>query len=173
MANAYVFPGGITEKSDFDERWSKIFKIPNNQSLPNKICALREVFEETGILFSKQKFKISNDWRKKVLSDPNQFIELFIQNDLTPDIDLKDWARWITPNVEKFRYDTYFYSKKLDVQNLNEVSVDDKEVTTHAWFSPNEAIDEFEKGNIFLARIFSFLKKNILVILLKLQLGLL
>ena len=93
-----------------------------------RICAIRETFEESGVLLvsHKSEFKnVSNRdrrinvpkvsklprsfdtqmWRTKVSSDADAFLDLCTQNDVVPNIwSLFEWSNWLTPvfvKVEK------------------------------------------------------------------------
>eukprot|EP01091_Cochliopodium_minus_P007402 TRINITY_DN17297_c0_g1_i1.p1 TRINITY_DN17297_c0_g1~~TRINITY_DN17297_c0_g1_i1.p1 ORF type:complete len:304 (+),score=89.04 TRINITY_DN17297_c0_g1_i1:82-912(+) len=154
MSNMWVFPGGVNEKGDEDRRWEQLLNKEIDSSISNKICAIREVFEETGILLKKEKgtLNIGSEWRKTVEKDASSFFDLYKENKIEMEIDsLKDWCVIITPKVEKYRYNTNFYIKVVDDDCVENVSVDNREVTNHIWLSPSEAIENFEKGEIMLA----------------------
>ena len=51
---------------------------------------------------------------------------------------------------KKDRYDTQFYVKVIDEKGGN-VIIDNREITNHLWFTPLEALQEFENGNINLS----------------------
>jgi hypothetical protein len=64
---------------------------------------------------------------------------------------LYEWAHWITPKQEKFRYDTYFYLIPLDAERAVHAAHDEIETTTHDWKTPREVLDDFTTGKIVLA----------------------
>lgn len=64
---------------------------------------------------------------------------------LAPD-DLVPWTRWITPEFEPRRYDTYFFVAALpEGQDPADVS---GEADGTEWLSPAEALHRFEQGGI-------------------------
>ena len=85
--NAYVFPGGVIASCDFSNDWKSVVNNQNEKKLQKtlrpflytenddkgllpevafRLCALRETFEESGILLVTD-----SDGQNKVLSDPN------------------------------------------------------------------------------------------------------
>ena len=110
----YVFPGGLIEKhADFSNDWMELFKqsfvkfgtdfttlvnikgprppvlkksttdIPSEVAF--RICAIRETFEESGVLLLKSfsdvhqgeiSMDIIQNWKKRVHQDPNEFLVL-------------------------------------------------------------------------------------------------
>lgn len=139
--------------------------LPPDLSL--RITAIRETFEETGVLLLTNSPNKTNsngsltnndlspielsEWREKVHSNGSNFIELCRFLKQSPDIwSLYEWWDWLTPkSVGHRRFDTMFYVCCLDKQP--NVVVDNKEVTTLKWCSPLEMLTEHAEGNIFLA----------------------
>lgn len=147
-----VFPGGkLDETVDSTLKWLDIFKVNDlkhhfaslitsnsigrryetmKNSLPLEIayrlCALRETFEETGLLLAKERNNqtqtsmlsglVSNsvisDWHERVVNDSAKFIDMFVElAPLVPDVfALHEWSNWVTPLQEKTRFDTYFFT---------------------------------------------------------------
>ena len=156
MPSAFVFPGGIVGKGDSSDKWSSVFakagikdlqtalpvvSQPASERAPMflknlgtdvpadiayRISAIRECFEEAGILLFKQaddlkssKFTFDkseiNKWRAKVTEDDTQFLDFCHEFGIVPDIwSLCEWNCWLTPtNMPALhsgrRYDTAFY----------------------------------------------------------------
>ena len=124
MPNAYVFPGGVTDKHDQDNAWTDILNgcldssrknsdlilkdvprplLVQNKSEPEslekdlafRICAIRETFEEAGILLHKvldpsgtNKFDTNSlaEWREKVRRDASEFYNMCKILNICPDI---------------------------------------------------------------------------------------
>ena len=113
-----------------------------------RLCAIRETFEETGLLIayknSSQNEAIANQrkkfssfilekdlikWIKRMRENSDEFINMFLEHNLTPDIfALHDWSSWLTPAEEKARFDTVFFScflqEKPSIDNF-EVNLDE------------------------------------------------
>jgi nucleoside diphosphate-linked moiety X motif protein 19 len=122
---------------------------PDQDFLPTdvayRITAIRETFEETGVLLlthpdrdvSGHPLSDMDDmqldlsvWREKVRKDGSAFIDLCVETGLCPDLWLlKEWSNWLTPiSVGHKRFDTMFYMCCLDKQP--KVVLDQTEVTT-------------------------------------------
>ncbi|XP_004595064.2 acyl-coenzyme A diphosphatase NUDT19 [Ochotona princeps] len=143
--------------------------MPDDVAL--RICAIREAFEEAGVLLLRPRGPRSNqgsealkpgrtlepppglaDWRASVRSDPRRFLHLCAHLDCTPDIwALHDWNVWITPNSPQLsrRFDTMFYLCCLSEPPL--IYPDLSEVVHSQWSSPSEATRSFISKDIWLA----------------------
>ena len=160
MPNAYVFPGGLIEPSDFSSEWLDIFKAfrrsPNfglgivkqqpatrppifatdrtklGSPIPGdvafRICAVRETFEESGVLLAVPKEEENSllkknentssqnqteltrvyqmcdkselaKWRVLVNKNPSNFIRMCRELECLPNIwALHEWGNWLTPS---------------------------------------------------------------------------
>jgi 8-oxo-dGTP pyrophosphatase MutT (NUDIX family) len=95
-----------------------------------RACAVREVFEETGVLLATQPFTTMGErlssqspdtisasdamekWRKASQQKSDEFNSMLALADAAPDFDaLHPWDWWLTPREEKskWRYNTLFY----------------------------------------------------------------
>lgn len=202
MANAYVFPGGLAEISDYSPKWYEVFEahgvdresiqsfgtkvhgprpnmitesvtlssanvMPEQNPLPSdvalRIAAIRETFEETGVLLmTRPKDKKSSSiswyedidlaaWQEKIRKDPLAFTEFCLEANVCPDIwSLHEWWDWLTPtSVGHRRYDTMFYVCCLEKQP--DVVLDHSEVITLKWCTPQEMLEEHSTNSVFLA----------------------
>ncbi|TKR76070.1 hypothetical protein L596_017269 [Steinernema carpocapsae] len=117
---------------------------------PFRVAALRELFEETGILFvtdrrSKKRVVLTtvkdgklDGWRRKIRANPSKFSELF--TDFNLDLEaLKPWSNWLTPVTFKHRYDTLFFV--IPVDDEIEVQMCDKEMSEWLWITPREILE--------------------------------
>jgi len=127
-----------------------------------RITAIRETFEETGVLLarhaksipSNQPLPVINnlsEWQKRVHIDANTFYELFRDYDLVPDVwALKEWWNWLTPATPGHkRFDTIFYVACLDSRPA--VNSDGNEVSTISWLTPLDVLQEHQQAECFLA----------------------
>lgn len=123
------------------------FKMRDLNSLPFeislRICAIRETFEETGLLLAKKKSNINVNnkelnlttsfidnnnngydfkyWLNKIKNDSKEFLNMCLEYNLVPDIyGLHEWANWITPKIEKYRFNTVFFTCFLSRLPSNE-----------------------------------------------------
>jgi len=182
MPNAVVFPGGVVDKTDFSGEWLEILSKHNKKlptwkpSIPKpmiyekkhsfedisrpiafRITALRETFEETGLLLladgSVQSMEPS--WRQRVHENPQEFLKMCQKLNICPNIwSLHEWCDWLTPLhlKTKSRFDTIFYIACTDNIKHDEASSDgDKEVTEVQFKTPLEALDQHLRGELWLA----------------------
>lgn len=113
MPSAYVFPGGVIDKADYSEQWMQIYKgfgyterelssfsniagprpelfedysgIAISPEVAFRICAIREAFEECGLMLFRSIFdknvvlRMSYEevsaWRQKVHENASAFLE--------------------------------------------------------------------------------------------------
>ncbi|KAH7636412.1 hypothetical protein HUG17_10382 [Dermatophagoides farinae] len=139
-----------------------------NMDLGLRISAIRETFEEAGILLlidpknaqnndyckvltSKSLDLDLNEWQKKVRSDAGQFIKLCDTLHMVPNVwALYEWSNWLTPiSVGHRRFDTIFYV--CCFEQKPPVFVDNAEVTTPIWCNPIEILEEHRLEQAFLA----------------------
>ena len=107
MANAHVFPGGVREKADGSECWHRYCNItpPTEEAateVSRRICAVRELFEESGLLLSASppstRFEAERiQWRRRCQESPSAFAQMCDEMKIRPDIEgLKPYARWVS-----------------------------------------------------------------------------
>lgn len=132
-----------------------------------RICAIRETFEEAGVLLLRPRGSRAAEpelaralappagleaWRERVRRDPQHFLRLCAHLDCTPDIwALHDWSAWLTPFVRSGgrRFDTSFFLCCLS--EPPPVYPDLAEVVNSKWLSPSEATESFISEAIWLA----------------------
>ncbi|WP_433632519.1 NUDIX hydrolase [Nocardia sp. CA-120079] len=132
-AGMHVFPGGGVQRSDREadtpwvgpspERWSDILGCPPELARALVVAAVRETFEETGVLLaSPDEATVVADTSTSALQDARIALEAkqlslreFLQERglvLRADL-LHAWAHWITPAHEPRRFDTRFFVAAL------------------------------------------------------------
>ncbi|KAI8341897.1 hypothetical protein BC941DRAFT_345926 [Chlamydoabsidia padenii] len=153
FVHAHVFPGGNLDEYDNQVHWSST--LSNSPSsgrslLTHKICAIRETFEESGLLLTIPPAHTipeldTNVWRHKVHKDASQFKRMCDLYQLEPAVNqLTPFANWITPAFEKKRYNTIFFLTVLqqtvdkEHQETVKISADGKETVQLDWFDPQQ-----------------------------------
>jgi len=177
MAGLWVFPGGRMEDADcsaaiaarasttrrdgMHERMLGIDGRPIavDTALALHIAACRETFEESGVLLARPRLSARgfDDTELARLASHRTgdttatgFVRLLEQEDLLLDLDrLVYWSHWITPSLEKKRFDTRFFA--VQVPAGQEASVDRSELTHHAWFTEPEFRENLRSGEIKVA----------------------
>ncbi|XP_003227455.1 acyl-coenzyme A diphosphatase NUDT19 [Anolis carolinensis] len=156
MPSAHVFPGGVADAADFSPEWWTVLPGPAplcglrpkrgpraplfaaerpelGQALPGdlafRLCAIRETFEEAGLLLlaepdqaqaAIEAFSSSEgpapcvlpperlplpgpelaEWRRRVQRQPSLFLALCRRLGLVPNIwALSEWSNWLTPRA--------------------------------------------------------------------------
>uniref|UniRef100_A0A0K0F485 Putative nudix hydrolase 7 (inferred by orthology to a C. elegans protein) n=1 Tax=Strongyloides venezuelensis TaxID=75913 RepID=A0A0K0F485_STRVS len=169
MPNAFVFPGGVVEKTsdmNFPVDITNYASVGGTKIIPKgmdsdlgfRICSLRELFEETGLLFvadkaNNQKEVLStlndeglNKMRDKIKEKPSLFKDLF--KDFIVDVEsLIPWSSWITPAPYPMRFNVIFYA--INVSKNYDVDLCNKEMMTYFWGKPSDIIKKASE-NILL-----------------------
>ncbi|KAF5284847.1 hypothetical protein FQR65_LT13399 [Abscondita terminalis] len=179
-----VFPGGILEKNaDTSKEWLNIFdkfgfpfesfvndnptsvKPPiflseNSNEIPRclslRITAIRETFEESGILICRDEnahhedklhwsnhiiLDDVNKWQKRIHNDPMEFLNLCSHFKVYPDVlSLHDWSNWFTPSSVKAKFDTVFFLSAFN--KIPPTMAEKGEVMHLQWSSPLDYEEE-------------------------------
>uniref|UniRef100_A0A286XL48 Acyl-coenzyme A diphosphatase NUDT19 n=1 Tax=Cavia porcellus TaxID=10141 RepID=A0A286XL48_CAVPO len=145
--------------------------LPDDVAL--RICAIREAFEESGVLLLRPRgarqspesqgsasepdcaLELPLDvstWRTRVRGDARHFLDLCVHLDCTPNIwALHDWSGWVTPFMSetRHRFDVNFFLCCL--REPPPIQTDLVEVVSYQWSSPSEATASFLSKEIWLA----------------------
>ena len=156
VPGAYVFPGGRVDAADADaaalERIGGL-PTPLRPDAPYWLAAVREAFEETGVLIGHRAAAGSevgarlDQWRERLLSDEATLGDMLRELDLRLDLRrMIELAHWITPVAEPRRYDTrFFLAAPLGGA---EARIDEREMTDAAWLTPAEGLRRFRAGEL-------------------------
>jgi len=129
---AYVFPGGAVH--DEDRAWSDAIAG----------AAVRETFEETGILLARNRGRFARndecDGLRAAITNGASFAPAMQAAGLEPALDeLVMFARWVTPAQLRRRFDTRFFVARLPAGQT--IHPQEGEVTDWRWVSPRRALD--------------------------------
>lgn len=168
--NAYVFPGGVMEESDYEPQMESLCSgltfqqakgIIKDTLYPERalgffIAAIRETFEEVGILlayhdshellsFDEERATRFASYRTKIQENLISFKEMILKERLTLAVDqLGYFAHWITPEAAPIRFDTHFFIAHAPP---GQVPVHDAiETTEQLWISPQEALERHKQN---------------------------
>jgi len=151
-AGMSVFPGGRVDGADAELPFAPgaatavagRFGCDERQARALLGAAVRETFEETGVLLSVPAADLSGA-RTDVEAGRVSFGDLLRANDLVVDADaLRPWARWITPPGETRRYDTHFFVAALpEGADAQDVTTESSEAS---WIAPAEALEQAQRG---------------------------
>ena len=140
---AYVFPGGGVHEQD--RAWSD--EIAG--------AAVRETFEETGILLARKRGRFARDAEckelRKAIGAGASFVAAMQAAGLDPAFDeLVIFARWVTPAQLRRRFDTRFFLAQLPAGQT--IHPQEGEVTDWRWLSPRRALDTEEITLVYATR---------------------
>jgi 8-oxo-dGTP pyrophosphatase MutT (NUDIX family) len=167
LGGAYVFPGGKLDAADaMDDMSNRVDQSPqvlhaalNEPALsPNNaaalyVAALREAFEECGVLFAEGATLQATAHAAQLLKDGLSFADMLVKLNLRLQTQhVQPWSRWITPklaSVSTKRFDTRFFIAAVP---KNQTAVHDNyEATESVWLSPRAALEQYWNGSIALA----------------------
>jgi 8-oxo-dGTP pyrophosphatase MutT (NUDIX family) len=166
VGGAYVFPGGRVDPHDAidparcadldEETASRRLGLASGGGLAHYVAAIRECFEEAGVLFAYDRSGSLLDfsepaiearyerWREDLNAGRSSLRELAEREDLRLATDrLAYWSHWITPLGEPRRYDTRFFVAHAPERQT--AAHDDWELTESAWVAPAEAIERAQR----------------------------
>jgi 8-oxo-dGTP pyrophosphatase MutT (NUDIX family) len=171
VPGAYVFPGGRVDGTDAttdvlarldglspevaEERLALRGAEP--PAIAYYLAALREAFEETGILIGRREggdplataalSDVVNQVRDDVMEDRIGFGEALDRLGCRVDGRSVEYlAHWITPLAEPRRYDTRFFA--AHVTGGSEPIVDPREMTDAVWITPGGALRRYDQGSL-------------------------
>ena len=176
MGGAFVFPGGRLDEADCnpelisytkDMNYSQARKklqepdLPDDKSLGLYFAALRETFEEAGVLLAYDKsgeiITLSDgkrsdsfsDYRIKLHENEISLIDFAEREDIIIALDyLTPYSHWITPEIESKRFDTRFF---LALMPSGQTPIHDAiEMTESLWISPSQALKKQQNEEIIL-----------------------
>jgi 8-oxo-dGTP pyrophosphatase MutT (NUDIX family) len=172
LPGAYVFPGGRVETADYAREAEGVCQgltsgqaqsIIDGASPPEKalgffVSAIREAFEEAGILLAyrespdlmaineEEKTRLSQ-YRKQVQKDPSSFTAMVRNEGVRLAADkLFYFAHWITPEIVPIRFDTRFFVAAAPPNQ--EALYDTLETTDSLWITPQEVLEKRRKGEL-------------------------
>jgi len=145
MPGFRAFVGGNLHR---DDATLLIEGAPDGPERTMRACALREVFEETGVLLgvaSPGPPERVATARARLLAGEVDFSVLAREHDWTFRADVLEFAgRWITPPCTMRRFDTWFFLAR--VPEGQEPSVVPGELASGEWVSPSAAIERWKRG---------------------------
>ena len=147
-AGAYVFPGGVIEADDASPTWAG--RLPPVGEATACVAALRELFEETGILPASTRPGDASglaEARRALLADQTRFSRLAerLHFDFSSE-SIAYFARWITPTNLALRFDTRFFLLPV-LDPLGPISLT-AEHDRALWVTPDDALRGFTAGRL-------------------------
>ena len=167
LGGAFVFPGGKVDKLDAELDTARYIDQPpldlhtalNEPDIDHAtaaglyIAAVREVFEESGVLFAHGAGLAHASRATDMLRQGQAFAAVLAGMQLRLQTSsLAPWSRWITPitpSVMNKRFDTRFFIAAVPA---GQVAVHDNfEATESVWLKPRTALEQHRDGLIEMA----------------------
>jgi 8-oxo-dGTP pyrophosphatase MutT (NUDIX family) len=174
LPGVYVFPGGVVEETDFTPEMAALCRglsfdqahqiirdvSPPEKSLGFFVAAIRESFEESGILLAHgntgrspldegRMIRLAG-YRAKVHANPPTFVCRLGDEALELATNtLHYFAHWITPEVLPIRFDARFFVAAAP--SGQQASPDGKETVEAMWISPQDTLEKNKTGSLNLA----------------------
>jgi 8-oxo-dGTP pyrophosphatase MutT (NUDIX family) len=164
---ATVFPGGAVDAADRDARsHALVIGLDDAEAsaehgllgdgLAFRVAALRECFEESGILLARDREgrPVGHDdslaTARDHLNDGTlAFVDLLQQRSLVlPAPELRLFSHWLTPIGAPRRYNTWFFV--APAPDGEDGAHDDRELVASSWVRPVDALEQFAGGAIDL-----------------------
>ncbi len=163
-SGALVFPGGSVDQGD-----QEIIANPalysggeglDDAALSFRIAAIRETFEESGILLAcptgsnalvdaKRASEIEAAHRADLCENKVSFLKVLTDSGMVLALDLLvPYAHWITPEGMPKRFDTWFFLAAAPPEQAG--AHDGKESTDSIWLSPADALAGGDSGRFTL-----------------------
>ncbi|MFF8813776.1 NUDIX hydrolase [Streptomyces pactum] len=166
---AYAYPGGSVDPRDEGEVawagpsrevWARRLGLDGDTTAAQAVicAAVRETFEEAGVLLAGPTpdtvvaDTTGPDWeadRAALVARELPFADFLLRRGLVLRSDLLGgWARWITPEFEPRRYDTWFFVAALPAgQRTRNAST---EADRTVWIAPREAAAGYDRGELLM-----------------------
>ncbi|GAA2138223.1 hypothetical protein GCM10009760_19360 [Kitasatospora kazusensis] len=157
----YAYPGGGVDPRDAEAElgwagpspaeWAERLGVDARTAQAVVCAAVRETFEEAGVLLAgpdATTMAEPRDWtaeRAALEAHELSFADFLRRHRLVLRSDLLGgWARWVTPEFEERRYDTWFFVAVLPAGQDAAQQVG--EADRVAWLSPAEAVQGYTDG---------------------------
>jgi 8-oxo-dGTP pyrophosphatase MutT (NUDIX family) len=165
---AYAYPGGGVDLRDDDRHvrwagptrawWAERLGVDEAAAQAIVCAAVRETYEEAGVLLAGPASDsvvgdtTGADWeadRAALVDRELSFAEFLDRRGLVLRSDLLGaWTRWITPEFESRRYDTWFFVAALPKgQRTRNAST---EADRTVWIRPKDAAGSYDKGELLM-----------------------
>ena len=158
FAGALTFPGGKVVPADSSaavRARADGVEAHSNDELAFAASAVRETFEECGVLLARQtpdgplvdRTQAAKTFADRPALDSSALAlgDFLAKHDLRLALDhMTPWSHWITPTFLKRRYDTWFYLAAVPEGQVEDA--ESKETVEMIWIRPQAALDASEAG---------------------------
>ncbi|MEU4314963.1 NUDIX hydrolase [Nocardia sp. NPDC024068] len=161
-AGMTAFPGGRVDSTDAEIEigwagpppawWGQRYGVSESRAKALVCAAVRETFEECGVLLAGPTADTVvadttgyRGERQRIESREVTLAQFLAQEKLVLRADLlRPWARWITPTVERRRYDTHFFVAVLPSGQRADGATSETDLVQ--WSTPAAALSTWKTG---------------------------
>ena len=157
-SGALVFPGGKLAETDHDPEVREFCEgsgALDDAALALQVAAIREVFEESGILLARElgdsrlvpaeRLAGLEPYRDSLNTGGVGILEFLKKEELVLACDcLHRFAHWITPPMAPKRFDTHFFIARAPEDHV--AAHDGSESVDSTWITPERVIREADEG---------------------------
>jgi len=166
FSGATVFPGGKVDKEDDSADWTRtVAGAGSTPSLAYWVAAIRETFEEAGLLLARSggsgPILSAGEVTRLVAEARNGseqaagFHAMIQREKLSLAADqMVHFAHWITPPMVPKRFDTHFFLVGAPAEQSAET--DERESESGIWLTPRQVLDEMSAGRRSLVPVTRF-----------------
>jgi ribonuclease/clavin/mitogillin len=150
MGGFHSFPGGQLDKEDS----SITVAGCDGDEAVMRACAVREFFEETGVLLARGAERLSLERiaeKRQAMSESVKSFKQTLEEDALEiaRADFEPAGRWVTPHFAPRRFDTWFFLAWMPYGQ--EALIETGELETGEWIRPSEALATWKRGEIIMA----------------------
>ncbi len=142
VGGGYVFPGGTVDASDRSPLAREVVRgVASSEMLPWVAAALRETFEEAGLLIAAE---TTPGLEMRGLRGLALYEALAAGGVSLEGGRLTYLSNWVGPSAAPHRFDTRFFVTEVEA---DDVSADGVEVTEAVWVPPATALEAAGRGD--------------------------
>jgi glyoxylase-like metal-dependent hydrolase (beta-lactamase superfamily II)/8-oxo-dGTP pyrophosphatase MutT (NUDIX family) len=151
MGGYHAFPGG---QLDPEDHGAPVRDCESQDGAAMRVCAVREFFEETGVMVARGAEGLSKDELAAVRSSLDAGDYGFAEGlnrfglELSASL-LEHCGRWVTPSFAPRRFDTWFFLAWLP--EGQEPQVENGELEFGEWIRPTDALAKWKRGEAIMA----------------------
>ncbi len=184
MGGWYAFPGGTMTPGDLEtpvDGWPQgVDEAPADAGMPESVtdgvgelgpivvpgllsCALRELFEESGLLAVRELESLEGEarsgLRESLAASRRSLLEG--ETDVTRILESQDWTldasalfyagRWLSPPLGPLRFDNRFFLLEWPAAKSPQPSILPGELDQGEWVRPRAALSRWERGELMAA----------------------
>jgi glyoxylase-like metal-dependent hydrolase (beta-lactamase superfamily II)/8-oxo-dGTP pyrophosphatase MutT (NUDIX family) len=151
LGGFHAFPGGRVARED---RAVRVAGVDEPERAALLACAVRETFEETGVLLARGARRVSaarRDEARRAMLAEDLSLEAFLAGEELA-IDVRDFVpagRWVSPPFTPGGFDTQFFLCELPEGEV--AHFDPGELQGGEWLSPGTALERWREHKALLA----------------------